>query len=189
MKVRDGKFKILFICYRCSKHNSPTTSPSKSSDTSGTKSHSHHHHKHHKMTKYRMRTPAEQEAIRKQTNSILEKTIAVLQLTALAQFGCGSEHFYKNSLKNTTKGNHYGWVVHIKEKFNFQKKTKMTLWNIKLAAVKRKIEEAFEKFSTKLSIYLIFLQGPESSIRNGCRPHFGGLQPNRMYHRYRLHDH
>merc|ERR1719210_781757 len=90
----------------CSKHNSPTTSPSKSSDTSGAKSHS--HHKHHKMTKCRMRTPAEQEAIRKQTNSILEKTIAVLQLTALAQFGCGSEHFYKNSLKNTTKGNHYG---------------------------------------------------------------------------------
>ena len=57
-----------------------------------------------------MRTPAEQDAIRKQTNSILEKTIAVLQLTALAQFGCGSEHFYKNSLKKTTKGNHYGWV-------------------------------------------------------------------------------
>ena len=46
-----------------------------------------------------MRTPAEQDAIRKQTNSILEKTIAVLQLTALAQFGCGSEHFYKNSLE------------------------------------------------------------------------------------------
>ena len=177
MKVRDGKFKILFICYRCSKHNSPTTSPSKSSDTSGAKSHSHHHHKHHKMTKYRMRTPAEQEAIRKQTNSILEKTIAVLQLTALAQFGCGSEHFYKNSLKNTTKGNHYGWVVHIKEKFNFQRETKMTLSlrNIKLAVVKCKIEGPFEKFSTKLSIYLIFLQGPESTIRNGCWPHFGGL--------------
>jgi hypothetical protein len=32
----------------------------------------------------------------------------VLQLTTLAQFGCGTEHFYKNTLKNTPKGNHYG---------------------------------------------------------------------------------
>ena len=59
-----------------------------------------------------MRTKEEQEEIRKKTTSILEKTIALLQLTALAQFGCGgaSEHFHKNSLKQTTKGNHYGYT-------------------------------------------------------------------------------
>lgn len=81
--------EILFS--RCSKHNSPTKD---------------HQHKH--VPRYKMRTAAEQEEIRKKTTSILEKTLAVLQLTALAQFGCGSEHFHKNSLKQTHKGNHYG---------------------------------------------------------------------------------
>ena len=102
--------------FRCSKHNSPTKSPSCSNGISSElveksqninhkgKTHSHHHH----VPRYKMRTAAEQEEIRKKTTNILEKTIAVLQLTALAQFGCGSEHFHKNTLKQTHKGNHYG---------------------------------------------------------------------------------
>ena len=49
------------------------------------------------------------EAAATDRQSILEKAMAVLQLTTLAQFGCGGEQaFYKNSLKNTPKGNHYG---------------------------------------------------------------------------------
>merc|ERR1719270_2690625 len=90
----------------CSKHNSPTKSPTSTKDSSscGGKNGKHNHH----VPRYKMRTAAEQEEIRKKTTSILEKTIAVLQLTALAQFGCGSEHFHKNSLKQTHKGNHYG---------------------------------------------------------------------------------
>jgi len=99
----------------CSKHNSPTKSPnhqsSKSSPGKNIKNGKHHHHNHgHGVPRYKMRTKEEQEEIRKKTTSILEKTIALLQLTALAQFGCGgaSEHFHKNSLKQTHKGNHYG---------------------------------------------------------------------------------
>merc|ERR1719210_2845509 len=90
----------------CSKHNSPTKSPVNGSSKDLGRHQGHHHHKH--VPRYRMRTASEQDEIRKQTTSILEKTLAVLQLTALAQFGCGSEHFHKNSLKQTKKGNHYG---------------------------------------------------------------------------------
>jgi len=92
----------------CSKHNSPTKSPLNGSSCSKDQGRhkGHHHHKH--VPRYRMRTASEQDEIRKQTTSILEKTLAVLQLTALAQFGCGSENFHKNSLKQTKKGNHYG---------------------------------------------------------------------------------
>ena len=82
-------------CGTCSKH----TSPSKSGGS----------HKSKRPRSFRKRTKSEQEQIRQQTESILEKAMAVLQLTTLAQFGCGGEQaFYKNSLKNTPKGNHYG---------------------------------------------------------------------------------
>ena len=104
---RIGSKTLLWYC-RCSKHNSPTKSPVNGSSKDLGRHQGHHHHKH--VPRYRMRTASEQDEIRKQTTSILEKTLAVLQLTALAQFGCGSEHFPKNSLKQTKKGNHYGWV-------------------------------------------------------------------------------
>ena len=82
-------------CGTCSKH----TSPSKSGGA----------HKARRPRSFRKRTKSEQEKIRQETESILEKAMAVLQLTTLAQFGCGGEQaFYKNSLKNTPKGNHYG---------------------------------------------------------------------------------
>ena len=84
-------------CGTCSKH----TSPSKGG-TGGKGSQ-------RKPRSFRKRTKSEQEQLRRQTESILEKAMAVLQLTTLAQFGCGGEQaFYKNSLKNTPKGNHYG---------------------------------------------------------------------------------
>ena len=107
---RIGSKTLLWYC-RCSKHNSPTKSPLNGSSCSKDQGRhkGHHHHKH--VPRYRMRTASEQDEIRKQTTSILEKTLAVLQLTALAQFGCGSENFHKNSLKQTKKGNHYGWVI------------------------------------------------------------------------------
>ena len=83
-------------CGTCSKHTSPT----KVGGLKGSQ---------RRQKSFRKRTKSEQEEIRKQTQSILEKAMAVLQLTTLAQFGCGGEQaFYKNSLKNTPKGNHYG---------------------------------------------------------------------------------
>ena len=85
-------------CGTCSKH----TSPSKGGVT-GVKG------SQRRPKSFRKRTKSEHEQIRRQTESILEKAMAVLQLTTLAQFGCGGEQaFYKNSLKNTPKGNHYG---------------------------------------------------------------------------------
>ena len=84
-------------CGTCSKH----TSPSKQGGLKGSQRRS--------QKSFRKRTKSEQEQLRQQTESILEKAMAVLQLTTLAQFGCGGEQaFYKNSLKNTPKGNHYG---------------------------------------------------------------------------------
>ena len=85
-------------CGTCTKH----TSPSKGGGA-GVKG------SQRRPKSFRKRTKSEHEQIRKQTESILEKAMAVLQLTTLAQFGCGGEQaFYKNSLKNTPKGNHYG---------------------------------------------------------------------------------
>ena len=54
----------------------------------------------------------QQEELNKQTENILQKTVAVLQLAAVSQFGCGArvvgDGFAKNTLKRTPKGNHYG---------------------------------------------------------------------------------
>ena len=56
-----------------------------------------------------------QEEIRKRSATLIEKAMTLLQLTAIAQFGCGSQEraaasaqFYKNTLKKTSKGNHFG---------------------------------------------------------------------------------
>ena len=55
----------------------------------------------------------QQEELNKQTENILQKTVAVLQLAAVSQFGCGArvvgDGFAKNTLKRTPKGNHYGY--------------------------------------------------------------------------------
>ena len=67
----------------------------------------------HQPRQRRFRTKSEQDEIHNRTVNILQKAMAVLQLTAASQFGCGGglgskEQFYKNTLKQTAKGNHYG---------------------------------------------------------------------------------
>ena len=84
----------FLISLRCSKHNSPAKAGHKAG--------------HKTVPRYLTRSKSEQDKIHQQTVSILQRAMAVLQLTTLAQFGCGTEHFYKNTLKNTPKGNHYG---------------------------------------------------------------------------------
>lgn len=100
--------KLISLAHRCSisscsKHNSPAHGGS-SSSTSAELDARHRA----RIAKFRSRTKSEQEEIRQQTVSILQKAMAVLQLTTISQFGCGSEQFSKNTLKQTTKGNHYG---------------------------------------------------------------------------------
>jgi hypothetical protein len=59
--------------------------------------------------KRRSRSVDQQEEIRQRTVSILERALAVLQLTAMAQCGGSrSSRFYKNAMKRTTQANHYG---------------------------------------------------------------------------------
>ena len=45
-----------------------------------------------------------------QTLDIMKRTLTVMQIFAISQFGCGSGEFRKNLLKRTTKGNHWGCV-------------------------------------------------------------------------------
>lgn len=46
--------------------------------------------------------------IHNRTVNIMRRALALLQIFAATQFGCGAEHFHKNSLKKTTRGNHWG---------------------------------------------------------------------------------
>jgi hypothetical protein len=47
--------------------------------------------------------------VREKTINIMKKMSDLLQMFAATQFGCGSEAaFKKNSLKKTTKANHWG---------------------------------------------------------------------------------
>ncbi|KAJ9582666.1 hypothetical protein L9F63_022987, partial [Diploptera punctata] len=48
------------------------------------------------------------DEIRAETINIMKKAATLLQIFAVAQFGCGSEHFKKNSMKKTMKVNHWG---------------------------------------------------------------------------------
>lgn len=50
------------------------------------------------------------QTFREQTLDIMKKTLTVLQIFAISQFGCGGRDFQKNVLKRTTKGNHWGLV-------------------------------------------------------------------------------
>jgi hypothetical protein len=42
------------------------------------------------------------------TLAMVKKTLAVLQMFVITQFGCGSGAFQKNVLKKTARGNHWG---------------------------------------------------------------------------------
>ena len=44
----------------------------------------------------------------KETRAFIRKTIELLQVFLISQFGCGSRDFKRNLLKKTTKGNHWG---------------------------------------------------------------------------------
>ncbi|XP_033753271.1 RUN domain-containing protein 1-like isoform X2 [Pecten maximus] len=44
----------------------------------------------------------------RETTAFMRRTITVLQMFLLSQFGCGSRDFQRNVLKKTTKGNHWG---------------------------------------------------------------------------------
>lgn len=42
------------------------------------------------------------------TLGLIQKTATILQMFAVLQLGCGSNHFRKNDLKKTMKVNHWG---------------------------------------------------------------------------------
>lgn len=44
----------------------------------------------------------------KETKAFIRKTVELLQVFLISQFGCGSRDFQRNLLKKTTKGNHWG---------------------------------------------------------------------------------
>uniref|UniRef100_T1J021 RUN domain-containing protein n=1 Tax=Strigamia maritima TaxID=126957 RepID=T1J021_STRMM len=46
--------------------------------------------------------------IHTRTVNIMKRALALLQIFAITQFGCGSEHFHKNTLKRTARANHWG---------------------------------------------------------------------------------
>ncbi|XP_037041750.1 RUN domain-containing protein 1 [Bradysia coprophila] len=48
------------------------------------------------------------ETLSSKAATVLDKAAALLNIFAVTQFGCGSNSFQKNSLKKTTKGNHWG---------------------------------------------------------------------------------
>ncbi|XP_071122884.1 RUN domain-containing protein 1-like [Mytilus edulis] len=44
----------------------------------------------------------------KETRAFITKSIELLQMFLISQFGCGGRDFQRNLLKKTTKGNHWG---------------------------------------------------------------------------------
>lgn len=44
----------------------------------------------------------------KETRAFIKRTMELLQVFLISQFGCGSQDFQRNLLKKTTKGNHWG---------------------------------------------------------------------------------
>ncbi|XP_062591192.1 RUN domain-containing protein 1-like [Saccostrea cucullata] len=56
----------------------------------------------------RLKEKAEREKNVKDTQAFIKKTLTILQMFIISQFGCGSGEFKKNMMKKTTKGNHWG---------------------------------------------------------------------------------
>lgn len=46
--------------------------------------------------------------IRTKTVQMMKKALTLIQMFAVAQFGCSSNQFDMNSLKKSPKGNHWG---------------------------------------------------------------------------------
>nr|CAD7595321.1 unnamed protein product [Timema genevievae] len=49
-----------------------------------------------------------EDEIRQETVNVMKKAATLLQIFTAAHFGCGSEHFKRNKLKRSSKGNHWG---------------------------------------------------------------------------------
>lgn len=47
--------------------------------------------------------------LRQTTLTLMKKALALLQVFAITQFGCGGQEFQRNLLKRTAKANHWGW--------------------------------------------------------------------------------
>lgn len=52
--------------------------------------------------------PSKTESLSDKAAGVLEKASNILNIFAVTQLGCGAHHFQKNTLKRTTKGNHWG---------------------------------------------------------------------------------
>jgi hypothetical protein len=63
----------------------------------------------HNQTR-RLKEKEDQQKNVKDTQAFVKKTLAILQMFIITQFGCGSGEFKRNMMKKTTKGNHWGWV-------------------------------------------------------------------------------
>ena len=53
----------------------------------------------------------------KETKAFIRKTVELLQVFLISQFGCGGRDFQRNLLKKTTKGNHWGCVLNLSNVF------------------------------------------------------------------------
>lgn len=49
-----------------------------------------------------------EEELRAKTIQMMRKALTLIQMFAVAQFGCSTNHFHMNQLKKSAKGNHYG---------------------------------------------------------------------------------
>nr|XP_022338513.1 RUN domain-containing protein 1-like isoform X1 [Crassostrea virginica]XP_022338519.1 RUN domain-containing protein 1-like isoform X1 [Crassostrea virginica]XP_022338529.1 RUN domain-containing protein 1-like isoform X1 [Crassostrea virginica] len=62
----------------------------------------------HYNQKHRLKEKANSEKNVKDTQAFVKKTLAILQMFIITQFGCGTGEFKRNMMKKTTKGNHWG---------------------------------------------------------------------------------
>ncbi|XP_046407221.1 RUN domain-containing protein 1 isoform X1 [Ischnura elegans] len=67
-----------------------------------------HSHCHGSFSDHSKINMSSEEEIRAKTFNIIKKIAELLHMFTVAQFGCGSDHFRKNTLKKTMKANHWG---------------------------------------------------------------------------------
>lgn len=58
--------------------------------------------------KFGLSENASNENLRQTTLTLMKKALALLQVFAITQFGCGGQEFQRNLLKRTAKANHWG---------------------------------------------------------------------------------
>lgn len=82
----------------CPVHKFPDDGSDNTKDCKGL----HHHHNR------KLKEKVEREKNVKDTQAFVKKTLAILQMFIITQFGCGAGEFKRNMMKKTTKGNHWG---------------------------------------------------------------------------------